>query len=327
MAMQAGAQGIAGAVTEYTVQSGDTVGAIALAFHSSVQAITALNHLNNPNLIYTGEKLVVPSPRSGLPTGARPVVCTLTAYTDGYASTGKVPGDPGYGITSTGQVAMQGLTVAVDPGVIPYGTPLLIPGVGVRIAEDTGGAIIGNHIDVFYNSNQTALDFGVKHGVLVYILPRRDIAFIHRLPVLAQDVLRARSFTRHATVQTPVYTSSAVEKAAAALASPTGQGLASDLLTSGIRPPAQSRAQASPAPALRADPVANAASRRSPAPTVLSALTTQVLPAHARVRRAAPPSTAPAAASPRVDVMDAWNIVLEQDVWQPMLRAATRAME
>ncbi|WDL99325.1 3D domain-containing protein [Alicyclobacillus sp. ALC3] len=97
--------------------------------------------------------------------------CELTAYTAGPESTGKRPGDPGYDITSTGVPAIQGITVAVDPSVIPYGTKLYIPGVGYRIAQDTGGAIIGDHIDVFFNSLQVARDFGVKRNMPVYILP------------------------------------------------------------------------------------------------------------------------------------------------------------
>lgn len=97
--------------------------------------------------------------------------CELTAYTAGPESTGKQPGDPGYDITATGVPAIQGITVAVDPSVIPYGTKLYIPGVGYRIAQDTGGAIIGDHIDVFFNSVQVARDFGVKQDMPVYILP------------------------------------------------------------------------------------------------------------------------------------------------------------
>ncbi len=309
-----------GATMEYTVQSGDTVSSIAQAFHTTIQTVVALNHLADPNLINTGQQLMVPSPNAGIPPGAQPVVCTLTAYTDGYASTGKVPGQPGYGITSTGQVAMQGLTVAVDPGVIPYGTPLLIPGVGVRVAEDTGGAIVGDHIDVFYNSDQTALNFGVKRGVLVYILPKKDVTFIHRLPVLAQDINRAHAYLRHAAVQDQVYTSSALLKAAATLAAPSGVESAAALLATGT-PARQSPKATRPA-----------AARRSPDhPQTVLPLVAKLRtdhPAHG-LQPASRPARATAAVralTPRIDVLDAWNVMLEQDVWQPILRAAGRAI-
>lgn len=62
--------------------------------------------------------------------------------------------------TSTGTVATVGRTIAVDPSVIPYGTEVQIEGVGVRIAEDCGGAIKGNRIDLLFDTHQEALNFG-----------------------------------------------------------------------------------------------------------------------------------------------------------------------
>lgn len=95
---------------------------------------------------------------------------TITAYNLDRISTGKDPGDPGFGITATGTFAKTGRTVAVDPAVIPYGSLLFIEGVGWRIAEDTGGAIRGHHIDVLMPSRRNALQFGVKQcKVTVYI--------------------------------------------------------------------------------------------------------------------------------------------------------------
>lgn len=43
--------------TLYTVQAGDTLSQIALNFNTSVEKLVALNHIKNPNLIYTGQKL------------------------------------------------------------------------------------------------------------------------------------------------------------------------------------------------------------------------------------------------------------------------------
>lgn len=55
----------------------------------------------------------------------------------------------GSGRTATGTTVRKG-TVAVDPSVIPLGTRMHIPGYGYGLAEDTGGAIIGNIIDLGY---------------------------------------------------------------------------------------------------------------------------------------------------------------------------------
>ena len=50
--------------------------------------------------------------------------------------------------------------IAVDPSVIPLGTRVFIPGYGEAIAEDIGGAIRGNRIDIAFESHEEALSFG-----------------------------------------------------------------------------------------------------------------------------------------------------------------------
>ena len=70
--------------------------------------------------------------------------------------------------TATGTAAVRGV-VAVDPSVIPLGTKLYIPGYGIATAEDTGGAINGNRIDLCYNSVNEAFNWG-RRTVTVYIL-------------------------------------------------------------------------------------------------------------------------------------------------------------
>ncbi|MBF8983725.1 G5 domain-containing protein [Lutibacter sp. B2] len=102
------------------------------------------------------------------------VKMTATAYDLSYASCGKSPGDRGYGITRSGTKAGPGV-VAVDPRVIPLGTKLYVKSLdgrkdyGFASAEDTGGAIKGNRIDLFYKSPKDVARYG-KRKVLVYIL-------------------------------------------------------------------------------------------------------------------------------------------------------------
>lgn len=66
------------------------------------------------------------------------------------------------GITSTGVIAQANRTIAVDPKVIPYGTTVMIDG-KEYIAEDCGGAIKGNRIDIYFDTHQEALQWGVKY--------------------------------------------------------------------------------------------------------------------------------------------------------------------
>ncbi len=93
-------------------------------------------------------------------TAASALQMVATAYTAGCSGCS--------GITATGYRAGHGI-VAVDPRVIPLGSRLYIPGYGVAIAGDTGGAIRGNRIDLGFNSLGDAIQFG-RRSVVVYRL-------------------------------------------------------------------------------------------------------------------------------------------------------------
>lgn len=95
---------------------------------------------------------------------------TLTAYTNGKSETGKSENDPGYGITASGTKTTEGRTIAVDKSVIPLGWWVYIEGIGYRRAEDTGSAVKGNKIDIFFENGDYASKFGVKRGYTVYVI-------------------------------------------------------------------------------------------------------------------------------------------------------------
>ena len=82
-----------------------------------------------------------------------------TAYTWGGGASGH---------TSVGLYPKRGI-VAVDPRVIPYYTKLYIPGYGMAIAGDTGGAIVGTRIDLFMDSLHECYQWG-RRDVEIYIL-------------------------------------------------------------------------------------------------------------------------------------------------------------
>lgn len=87
---------------------------------------------------------------------------TLTAYSSEEDGIGTR--------TASGTRVTEGRTIAVDKDVVPLGWWVYIEGVGFRKAEDTGGAIEGNKMDVYYDSLKAAKNFGRKKGRTVYVI-------------------------------------------------------------------------------------------------------------------------------------------------------------
>ncbi len=69
--------------------------------------------------------------------------------------------------TASGTRATEGRTIATDTSVIPFGTKVVING-KIYTAEDTGGAIKGNRIDIYFESHTEALYFG-RQKAQVYL--------------------------------------------------------------------------------------------------------------------------------------------------------------
>ena len=91
---------------------------------------------------------------------------TITYYcTENYSHT-----CGGGGTTASGTQVTPYQTAAVDTSVIPFGTKLYIEGIGYRIAEDRGGAVKGNKIDLAVTTHEEALNLGVDRNVKVYIV-------------------------------------------------------------------------------------------------------------------------------------------------------------
>ncbi|ASS76329.1 hypothetical protein CIG75_16160 [Tumebacillus algifaecis] len=164
----------------YTVQKGDSLYEIAKVFGTSPQALSQMNSIANPSLLTVGQELQVPNINNQQITTdykiKQVLSADLTAYTAGPESTGKSPGHPAYGITASGKYVKDQHTIATDPAVIPLGTKVYIEGIGIRTSEDTGGAILGNRIDVYMNDLKEAIQFGVKRNIKVYILEDSDVS-------------------------------------------------------------------------------------------------------------------------------------------------------
>ena len=134
-----------------------------------ITEVAPRNRMENYQIASAGS---IQTSRSGNLAYSRVLSMNATGYD--ASSCGKSPGQSGYGVTATGRAAQYGV-VAVDPSVIPLGTRLYIESAdgsyvyGNAVAADTGGAIKGNKIDLCFNTNQEALNFG-RRTVKVYVL-------------------------------------------------------------------------------------------------------------------------------------------------------------
>ena len=97
--------------------------------------------------------------------------CVITAYCPCEKCCGKwaLNRPDGVVYTASGEVAQEGVTVAADWDVYPAGTVLYIEGMGEYIVQDVGGAVNGNHIDIFLDSHEKAVNFG-KQTAFVEVL-------------------------------------------------------------------------------------------------------------------------------------------------------------
>lgn len=95
-----------------------------------------------------------------------------TGYTAGFESTGKNPSHPQFGITYSGVKVKRDLysTIAADTNVFPLGTVLFIPGYGFGVVADTGSAIKGNKVDLYYETVEDVYSQWGKKTLDVYIV-------------------------------------------------------------------------------------------------------------------------------------------------------------
>lgn len=75
------------------------------------------------------------------------------------------------GMTASGKKARRG-TIAADTSLYPFGTVMYIPGYGYGTVEDRGGAIKGQHIDLFFKHHKKAIKWGRQTKRIYVWLPR-----------------------------------------------------------------------------------------------------------------------------------------------------------
>lgn len=180
--------------TTYVVQPGDTLYKIAKAYSLTTADLVKWNNLSSEHLIFAGDTLALTEASAGMAkvtkvvasaakatmktttttkstnttkqttsntstssSAARTLTMEATAYTANCTGCS--------GITANGtnlHANPNARVIAVDPSIIPLGTKVWVEGYGEAIAADTGGAIKGNRIDVYVQTNSQAYAWGRK---------------------------------------------------------------------------------------------------------------------------------------------------------------------
>lgn len=200
-----------GIVFPYKVTSGDQISYLADKYDTTVDAIKTLNGMSEDEL-QTGDTINIPTSISSISSSERVSEKPKKKQVDKQqsksekkkavkesSSTKEIAGHKvkqklnmvatAYGIagneqwgnkTAMGTICREGV-IAVDPRVIPLGTKVFVTGYNsphlpkggfVAVAEDTGGAIKGNRIDIFIDAPESEIsNFGIQN-VKIYILEK-----------------------------------------------------------------------------------------------------------------------------------------------------------
>lgn len=157
------ADGTYGNNTEYAVKSFQKEQGISVTGKVDGVTLAAIRENNKRFTVSAGQEKKGQGAGSGQEAPSRYIRVIL------MMSTAYSTEDPGSSLyTARGHHLRRGY-VAVDPKVIPLGTNLYVEGYGYAVADDTGGLIKGNRIDLAVDSYAEAIAYGVK-DVQVYVL-------------------------------------------------------------------------------------------------------------------------------------------------------------
>lgn len=153
-------------LTPLTIALSTRFDELARQLASQKIGVTAATGRSQAIIVPEKEVIEEPEQPQGIGTEEAKLQSLGTFKLTAYCSCEKCCGEWADGITYTGTVATPDRTIAVDPSVIPLGSTIYING-QPYIAEDIGGAIKGNRIDIFFPTHNDALKFGIQYAEVV----------------------------------------------------------------------------------------------------------------------------------------------------------------
>ncbi len=150
----------------HKVKPGESILGIAATYKADPAGIVEANGLSDSNMVREGDVLLVPGGVMELAPAAEPPQdrdpSTRGGQRDARSFVANVTAYAMKGRTATGTQTRWGV-IAVDPAMIPLGSKVRIDGFEeLFVAEDTGGGIKGNWIDLWFPSQAEAMRFGIQ---------------------------------------------------------------------------------------------------------------------------------------------------------------------
>lgn len=168
-----------------TVKKGDTLFKIAKEHHTTVDQIVQVNHIKNSALIRIGQSIKVPISKSFTKqTRVGEIEKAVQSISKGLnelesnkktltITRGKVLGEftlLGATVPLDRKELAVGISVGVDPKMIPIGSRIYIEGVGYRIAQDASNRVEGKQMELYVSSTALAQKFGTKEKIQVELV-------------------------------------------------------------------------------------------------------------------------------------------------------------
>ena len=141
---------------------------LCVAIAMVLLSITMVIPTSSTDVVEVAETTTATETTTIIETTTEPPRKIMTVTATAYCPCVKCCGKWSDGITASGVKAKANHTIAVDRKVIPLGTRIIYNGIEY-VAEDTGSAIKGNKIDIYFDSHEEALKFG-KQRVEIEVL-------------------------------------------------------------------------------------------------------------------------------------------------------------
>ncbi|SDZ26364.1 LysM peptidoglycan-binding domain-containing protein [Thermoactinomyces sp. DSM 45892] len=156
-----------------TIQKGDTLYRLAKTHGTSVQKIVELNQIADPSKVRVGQSIRIMRNGKQVVQNSVPSESKTESSIQTSWHRGKVLGE--FSVVAMtppiqSKSSLSGVTIGVDPKVIPIGSRVYLPTIGYRTARDAEGRVHSNQIELYVESTAKARQMGTKEKMLLEVV-------------------------------------------------------------------------------------------------------------------------------------------------------------